>query len=107
MKARKYNRRVELYTTSAVSDTYGGSTVTDTLVTKSWAEIRTPNRNDVERGIGIEDPSTQIIVNLRYREDTDYSVIQYLKHKTVKYIINSIFDKDLLNVEIEILATRA
>ncbi len=103
---RKYTKRVQFYTHTAVVDTYGGSTVTDTLLTESWCNIRTPNKNDVERGIGIDDPVNQMVITTPYRVDTTYSVIQYAKYNSIKYVIKSIFNKDLLNKEIELIVTK-
>ena len=36
MRSRGFNKRIDIYETTTVSDGFGGSTVSDTLVTSSW-----------------------------------------------------------------------
>lgn len=109
MIARKYNKRVEIWETTDVADDYGGNTVTDELITKSWANISTANKysNKLDN-IGITDPINTIIVKLRHRNDISYNAInKYLKYNGIKYIIqNNPTNVDLNNTEIEIIATR-
>jgi SPP1 family predicted phage head-tail adaptor len=92
MRARGFNKRVEIWGTSNVSDGFSGYTVEETLLTTSWAKIDTvkPNRGDLTTDIGILDASNSIIVTLRKREDITYDMqTQFIKYRGEKYIINS------------------
>lgn len=112
MRARKYTRVIEIWQTSSVADGYGGSTVSETFITKSWANIRTVGNNSryVQRltDLGITDPTSAIIVNLRQRNDITYNAInQFIKYRGVKYVIqNAPTNIDFMDSEIEIIATR-
>jgi len=43
MKAREYTRRVHFYETIKTSDGYGGNTVEDAFLFKSWAKVKSHN----------------------------------------------------------------
>lgn len=107
MKARKYNRIIEIWQTSVVSDEYGGSTVSDTFITKSWCSIKTPKDASRLTDIGITDALNSIVVNLRHRNDIMYNVVnQYIKYNGCKYILKSVSDIDLNGIDITIIATK-
>ena len=85
MRARGFNKRVEIWTTTAVPDTFGGNTVIEALTSSSWAKIETvkPNRGDLNTDSGV-------IVTLRKRNDLTYSIsTMFIKYRSEKYIINS------------------
>lgn len=112
MRARKYNKRVAFYQTTTVADGYGGFTVTDSLIATSWCEIKTVSNNSrySQRmtDLGITDPTSAIIIQLRHRNDIEYSAInQYVLYKGIKYIIqNAPTNIDFENVDVEIIAIR-
>lgn len=113
MRSRKYTKVVEFWQVESVSDGYGGNTTpTETLVAKSWANVKTVSNNKQTiqnlTDIGINDPVNAIIINLRYRNDIVYNAInQYIKYQGVKYIVqNNPTNINLNSVEIQIIATR-
>ena len=108
MKARKYTKRIAFYQTVAVADTYGGSTVSETLVATSWANVQTNNSVQRLTDLGITDPVNTIVINTRHRNDIDYNAVnQYILYRGVKYIIqNAPVNIDFHDVDIEIIATR-
>ena len=112
MKARKYTKRIEVWETKVVSDGYGGSTVTEHLINESWANVTTVANNSRYVGkltdLGIIDPITAIIVQMRWRNDLTYNAInQFLVYKNYKYIIqNAPSNIDFNGTEVEIIATR-
>lgn len=108
MKARKYTKRIAFYQTVAVADTYGGSTVSETLVATSWANVKTNNNVQRLTDLGITDPVNTIVINTRDRNDIDYNAVnQYILYRGVKYIIqNATINVDFNDVDIEIIATR-
>lgn len=112
MKAREYNRVIEIWQTTDVADGYGGNTVTDILIARSWAKVSSVSNNSRYVGrltdLGITDPSNAIIVKFRHRNDLTYNAInQYLKYRGLKYIIqNDPTNIDFMDVDIEIIATK-
>jgi head-tail adaptor len=92
MRSRGFNKRVEIWVTTPVSNGFGGYTNTEVLLNTSWAKIETvkPNRGDLNLDNGILDASNSIIVTLRKREDLTYDMqTQFIKYRGDKYIINS------------------
>lgn len=112
MKSREYNKVIEIWQTTEVADGYGGYTITDVLISKSWAKVLSVSNNSRTVGrltdLGITDPSNAIIVKFRHRNDLTYNAInQYLKYRGIKYIIqNDPTNIDFMDVDIEIIATK-
>lgn len=93
MRARQYNKQIEVWQTTHVSDGFGGNGVTSALLTKSWCKITTPNNNHgIYRttNVGVTDTSNTLVVTLRKRNDITYnSLNQYFLYRGVKYVISS------------------
>ena len=107
MKARKYNKRIQIYEITTVPDGYGGSTNGEVLLGESWCSIASSNSQRLV-DLGIIDPSNTIVVRLRWRNDLRYNAIdQFLKYNGVKYIIqNAPINIDFEKTEVEIIAVR-
>ena len=112
MRARFYNKVIEFWQTATIPDGYGGFTVTDIFITKSWCSVKTASNNSryVSRltDLGITDPTSAIIINLRYRSDIDYNAInQFIKYRGDKYVIQTTpTNINFRNTEIELIAIR-
>jgi len=92
MRARGYNKRIEIWLTTLVPDTFGGNTVTESLLNTSWAKIETakPSRGDLKTDSGILDASNSIMITLRKRNDLNYNMsTMFVKYRNEKYIIDS------------------
>ena len=90
MRSRRSSKRVEIWQTSNVADGFGGNTVSETLITSSWAEIITLNEVNRSTDIGITSATNKIKVRLRKRNDIHYNNInQFLKYRGSKYIIKN------------------
>lgn len=93
MRARGYNKRVDIYENTAVSDGYGGNTVTTAKIGTSWAKIETfkvNGRNSAITDFGILDANNAITITLRKRNDITYDVkTHYFVYRDEKYIIKS------------------
>lgn len=92
-----YTKRVEIWQTTNVADTYGGNTVSETLITSSWAAVKDLNANKAASlsALGVNDVLNTIEVTLRKRNDITYnSINQFLKYKGDKYVIQHITPKD-------------
>lgn len=89
MRARGLNKRIEVYQTAGVSDGYGGSTVTPTLMTTTWAKLETLDSAQVT-ALGLDYTKNSLLVTTRKREDFDFnSKTIYIKYNSVKYTITS------------------
>ena len=92
MRGRSFNKRVEIWTTTAVPDTFGGNTVSEALTSSSWAKIETvkPSRGDLNTDNGILDASNSIMITLRKRNDLNYNMTtMFVKYRGENYIIDS------------------
>jgi head-tail adaptor len=107
-----FTKRVEIWGDAPVSDGFGGFIQESTFLASSWAKIKTVSNTarNTQRisDLGIIDPSSAIIVTLRYRNDITYNgVNQFIKYKDVKYVIKtSAISVDLKDTYIEIIAAR-
>ena len=112
MRAKRYNKRIEIWQVTKTPDGYGGETVTDELITKSWCSIKTASTNKSNstraESLGITDPTNTIFISTRLRNDITYNAInQYIVYNGFKYIIqNEPTSVDFTNTEVEIIATR-
>jgi hypothetical protein len=111
-RSRQFTKRVEIWQTSNVADGFGGSEVTDELITSSWAKVETMGATGRFAGrdtdLGITNTNQGVLFTFRKRNDITYnSINQYLKYRGAKYIINSFPDNvDFNDAYIEIVASR-
>jgi len=109
---REYTKVIEFWQVVEVADGYGGFTVSEELITRSWCHLQTINTNSRNTqalvDLGVNDPLNTIIVHLRYRNDITYNAInQFIKYRDEKYIIqNAPANINLENTEVEIIAVK-
>jgi hypothetical protein len=93
LKARGYNKRVEVWITSAVEDGFGGYTTISELLTKSWAKLETVDlfsQNILNTNYGLNDSANSLKVTVRKRNDLIYDLQRiYLVYRGEKYVIKS------------------
>lgn len=90
MRARKYNKQIEIWQTTKVSDGFGGNTVTTELIAKSFCKIITNNNIYQNKEFGLSETTNRIVVQLRKRNDITYnSKNQFVMYRGDKYIISS------------------
>jgi len=92
LRARSLNKRVELWGTVTVPDGFGGNTISESLLSSSWAKIETvkPSRGDLNTANGILDASNSIMITLRKRNDLNYNMTtMFVKYRGENYIIDS------------------
>jgi SPP1 family predicted phage head-tail adaptor len=108
MRCRKLTKRVEIWQTSNVPNGFGGNSVSETLITSSWAEVITLNNTNRSTDIGITSATNTIKIKLRKRNDITYnSINQFIKYRGYKYIIqNQPFNVGFRDEEIEIIAVK-
>ena len=89
-RARKYNKKIQLWQTAPIVNEWGGNTVSETLLTTTWCEIKTPNTTYRSTEFGITDTTDTIVLRLRKRNDLTYnSENQFFKYRGKRYIIES------------------
>ena len=90
MRARKLRKRLEVWETGQVGDSFGGYTVSETKLGDSWADIRTLDRNIDVTQFGIQNTDLAVEITLRKRSDITYNGInQFFKYKGDKYNVIS------------------
>jgi len=112
MRSRKFRKRVEIWQTLIVADGFGGNTVSDTLLTRTWADISTlgiaSKFSSRANSFGLNEHNSGILITMRKRNDLVFnSLNQYIVYNGVKYIIsNNPTNSDFNNNIIEIVASR-
>ena len=92
MRVRGFNKRIEIWSTANVSDGFGGSKVTSTLLSNSWANIKTyqAGKGNNLTDFGIVDANNSILITVRKRNDLVYNVeTMYVKYRGVSYTIST------------------
>ena len=108
----QFNKRIEIWQITDVSDGYGGNTVDDVLITSSWASIKTMGINSryskISSSEGVGSSSSGIVIQTRRRNDiTINNINQFIVYSGVKYTIQSMpIDVDFKHNLIEFIAVR-
>ena len=112
MRARGFNKRIQLHETIVVPDNFGGNTVNTEFITETWADIRSMNANkpfskDITQ-FGISNTGLAVIVKVRKRNDLTYnSINQFIIYAGEKYVISSFPEnKNFDNSFITFVATK-
>jgi len=107
MNARGFNKRIKIYQTRVVDDTYGGSTVTDNIITTTWAKLTTLEGTKIS-DLGLDYTKGSMLVTVRKRADFNYnSKTIYITYNDDKYTIASFpTDKDFVHGTITFIAVK-
>ena len=90
MRSRGYNKRVEIYQTTLVPDTFGGNTVSDVLINNSWCNIETLKNSKLITDLGLIYTDLNLTITLRNRLDIIIDPkTMYFKYRDEKYVIKS------------------
>jgi head-tail adaptor len=93
MRSRAFNKRIDIYQTTAISNGFGGYTNTNQLISSTWAKIDTfksGNKNNTDTDFGTLSTDSGIIITLRKRNDLTYnSASMYVLYRGNKYIIST------------------
>jgi head-tail adaptor len=106
MISRKYDRIIEMWITTTVSDGFGGNTVTTALDYTLWANVTTNNASRTNEN-GQNDNFVQVVFTVRNNPNLNISIKDnFIKYNNVIYNIDSVLNIDLDNIDIEIQATQ-
>ena len=106
MISRKYDRIIEMWITTTVSDGFGGNTVTTALDYTLWANVTTNNASRTNEN-GQNDNFIQVVFTIRNNPNLNISIKDnFIKYNNVIYNIDSVLNIDLDNIDIQIQATQ-
>lgn len=100
MLSRSYNKRIEIWKSTAVEDGFGGWITSEAKIYKQWAYVKTKT--------SVYNTDVGKILNVQYLEITmrkriDYSLTindHYIVYNCNKYVIDSIENYDLNDLDI-------
>lgn len=103
--ARRYSKRIDVYSYIANADGFGGNTTSDTLEGTVWAEIRTISIDKLTE-FGLDQTQKNIRVFVRKNADIDFHDSNlFIKYGGVDYTVNQVTEVDLDGVEFELIAS--
>jgi hypothetical protein len=106
MISRKYDRIIEMWITTTVSDGFAGNTVTTALDYTLWANVTTNNASRTNEN-GQNDNFVQVVFTIRNNPNLNISIKDnFIKYNNVIYNIDSVLNIDLDNIDIQIQATQ-
>jgi SPP1 family predicted phage head-tail adaptor len=106
MIARKYNKYIEIWKTTTVSDGYGGNIVSTELDYTLWANVTTRNSLRTNEN-GQNDNFVNTIFTVRNNPNFSVSIKDnFIKYNDIIYNIDSVLNIDLNYIDIQIQATQ-
>ena len=104
MLAREYNRPIEIWVKTFVSDEFGGQNESLQLVKKIWAKIGT-NAGSKFVNYGIQDFKNPVVFYVRGKKNQfTFSENHFIKYQDIEYFIKGIENVGLDGMEFTILA---
>lgn len=102
MLARHYDRKINIYVKTFVSDGYGGQIPSDELVKSIYAKVIT-NAGNKFVNFGIQDFKNPVIFSVRGKKNGfEYSENHFVKYKGKEFYIKGIQDYSLEEQEISL-----
>jgi head-tail adaptor len=106
MISRKYDKIIEMWITTTVSDGFGGNTVTTAIDYTLWANVTTNNASRTNEN-GQNDNFVQVVFTIRNNPNLNISIKDnFIVYNNVIYNIDSVLNIDLDNIDIQIQATQ-
>lgn len=103
MIAREYNRLMEIWNKTHVSDGYGGYLPQDVFVKKIWAKITT-NAGNKFVNFGIEKFVNPVVFSVRDKKnDVTYTENHFVKYQGKQFFIKGVDHKGLEQIELNLL----
>ena len=100
---RKYRHRVSVYAQTGSADSYGGTTLSGSLLSTVWADVSTISQ-DKTQDYGLHEVREAIRVFVRKNDTVDWRREDiYLVYKSKNWHINSVNELNLWDVEYELI----
>jgi len=109
MKAREYSKRIEVWEVGQpVDDGFGGTIIGDpTNIANSWSKLVTNGLGRKAYNLGLVEFNDPLLFLVRGRNDLPYNGRNlYLMYRGEKYIIKSVRNDDLRDVDTEIFCIK-
>lgn len=108
MNARRFRKRIEIWETTPVSDTFGGNTVSEAQIGTSWADIRTRDNESDNTEFGVTSNDLVVEITLRKRSDLTYNPKnQFIKYNGDRYtMVSAPTDTNFDGLYIKIIAVK-
>lgn len=109
MKARRYDKRIEVWEVGQrVWDGFSGWIIGEPVkVTTTWAKLETNGLGRKAYNLGLIEFNDPLLFLVRGRNDLPYNGRNlYLMYRNVKYIIKSVRNEDMRDVDTEIFCIR-
>lgn len=107
MLARQYDKRIDIYEVTSVPNEFGGHTLTNVLLSKSWAKLSTTGLGNKATNMGVTTFENPLLFYVRYRKDLQYQGrTLFLMYRGDKYIIQAVRNVNERNTEVEIFCTK-
>lgn len=107
MLAREYNRLIEIWNKTHVSDGFGGNLPKDVFVKKVWAKITTNAGNNFVN-FGIEKFVNPVVFSVRDKKnDVAYTENHFIKYQGKKFFVKGIDHRGLEQMELNLLCDEA
>ena len=88
MNRRDFNKTIEIYETTQVSDGFGGYTVSWALLDIRWAKVDPLTPGNAITEYGLQDPSRAVQVTVR-KNDLDINQDHVIKYRDKTYMLIS------------------
>lgn len=101
MKARKYDKRIEVWETGQrLPDGFGGYTIGAVKISTSWANLVTESVGRIAHSFGIVEFNNPLVFKLRSRNDLYYNGRNlFLMYKGDKYVIKGVKNEGMRGIE--------
>lgn len=109
MKAREYNKRIEVWEVGApISDGFGGFIPGDPIkITVTWSKLVTDGLGRKAYNMGIQEFNDPLLFQVRGRTDLPYNGRNlFLMYRGMKYVIQGIRNQGMRDVDTDIFCTK-
>lgn len=109
MKAREYNKRIDVWEVGQrVSDGFGGWIIGEPVkIASSWAKLVTEGLGRKAYSFGLTEFNDPLLFQVRGRNDLPYNGRNlFLMYRGEKYDIQGIRNENLRNIDTEIFCTK-
>ena len=107
MKARSYTTKIEIKIRGEVSDGYGGTVPTESLVKKVWADVSSKGAGYKFQQFGLNDFKNPVIFSIRGKNNLTLTEKHFVVYKGMKFEIKGIEDQNFEGLEYNLFCDEA
>lgn len=103
MIARAYNRKIDIWLNTSITDEFGGVITTPTFIKSVWAKVKT-NAGNKFINFGIQEFVNPVVFSVRgSKNGFEYTENNFVKYQGKEFYIKGIQNNLLENMEIDLL----